>query len=84
MQQVRADLWATRPDVHSERLITHAHLWVSADAGNIMFHNTGTGADLNEIERLGGIAHKYLSHRDETGPNGSEPNSIPPPWRPTT
>ncbi|HMU79618.1 MAG TPA: hypothetical protein PKC57_05115, partial [Microthrixaceae bacterium] len=67
MQQVRADLWATRPDVHSERLVTHAHLWVSPDAGNVMFHNTGTDADLDHIERLGGIAHQYLSHRDETG-----------------
>lgn len=67
MQQVRADLWATRPDVHSERLVTHAHLWVTPDAGNIMFHNTGTDADLDHIELLGGIAHQYLSHRDETG-----------------
>ncbi|MCC6227337.1 MAG: MBL fold metallo-hydrolase [Microthrixaceae bacterium] len=68
MQQVRADLWVTRPDIHSERLVTHAHLWIAPDAGNIMFHNTGTDADLDEIERLGGIAHQYLSHRDVSGP----------------
>lgn len=68
MERARTDLWATRPDVHSPALVTHAHLWISPDAGNIMFHNTGTDADLDDIDRLGGIAHQYLSHRDETGP----------------
>jgi glyoxylase-like metal-dependent hydrolase (beta-lactamase superfamily II) len=37
--------------------------------GNVLFYGTiGTDDDLEQIERLGGIARQYLSHRDEIGP----------------
>lgn len=49
-------------------LTTHAYLWAAAPAGNILFYSVATGQDLDELERLGGVSHQYLSHRDEAGP----------------
>ncbi|WP_372720919.1 MBL fold metallo-hydrolase [Immundisolibacter sp.] len=72
MQQLFPDLWQTAaehpfgPDVS-----THAYLWLRP-GGNVLFYNTGLPAELDTIERLGGIAWQYLSHRDEVAPGLAE------------
>lgn len=68
MRQIRPDLWETEPDAPFPGLTTHAYLWTPPDAGNVLFYNTATDDDLDEMARLGGVAHQYLSHRDEVAP----------------
>lgn len=34
----------------------------------MLFYGTQTDADFGDVDRLGGVAHHYLSHRDEAGP----------------
>ena len=68
MQQIRTDLWETRQDSPFPGLTTHAYLWTGGPAGNVLFYGTQTDADFAELQRLGGVAHQYLSHRDEAGP----------------
>jgi glyoxylase-like metal-dependent hydrolase (beta-lactamase superfamily II) len=68
MQQLRPDLWETRADSPFPGLTTHAYLWTGGPSGNVLFYSTMTDADFAEIDRLGGAAHQYLSHRDEAGP----------------
>lgn len=68
MRQIRPDLWETRPDAPFPGLTTHAYLWAAPDAGNILLYNTAGDDDLEEMARLGGVAHQYLSHRDEVAP----------------
>lgn len=68
MRQIRPDLWETRTESPFEGLLTHAYLWRPADGGNVLFYSTVTDAEHDEIERLGGVAHHYLSHADEVGP----------------
>lgn len=65
MKQVLSDLYETRTDSPFPGLTTHAYLWTPA---NILFYSPATDADFNGLERLGGVAHHYLSHRDEAGP----------------
>ena len=65
MQQVLTDLWQTRTDSPFPGLTTHAFLWTGRNA---LFYSTATDADFAELEKLGGIADQYLSHRDEAGP----------------
>lgn len=68
MRPIRSDLWETRVDSPFPGLTTHAYLWTGGPAGNVLFYGTATDADFDGIEGLGGIAHQYLSHRDEAGP----------------
>jgi hypothetical protein len=77
MRQIRPDLWETRADAPFPGLTTHAYLWTpsgagpggpAGPAGNVLFYNTAGDDDLEEIARLGGVAHQYLSHQDEVAP----------------
>jgi len=68
MRQIQPDLWETTPDSPFPGLTTHAYLWTPPQGGNVLFYNTAGEDDLDEIERLGGVAHQYLSHQDEVSP----------------
>jgi hydroxyacylglutathione hydrolase len=68
MRQIRPDLWETRADAPAPGLTTHAYLWTPSGAGNVLLYNTAGDDDLDEIARLGGVAHQYLSHQDEVAP----------------
>jgi glyoxylase-like metal-dependent hydrolase (beta-lactamase superfamily II) len=68
MRPIRADLWEARVDDPYPGLTTHAYLWTGGPAGNVLFYGTQTDADFDAIGELGGVAHQYLSHRDEAGP----------------
>ncbi len=68
MRQIREDLWETRADSPFPGLTTHAYLWTGGPAGNVLFYSTMTADDFAAIDALGGVAHQYLSHRDEAGP----------------
>ena len=68
LTRIREDLWETQGDKPFPGVTTHAYLWTGGPAGNVLFYSTGSERDFDEIERLGGIAHHYLSHRDEAGP----------------
>lgn len=68
MRPIRADLWETRVDSPFPGLTTHAYLWTGGPDGNVLFYGTQTDADFDELDGLGGVAHQYLSHRDEAGP----------------
>lgn len=68
MRPIRTDLWETRVDSPFPGLTTHAYLWTGGAGGNVLLYGTLTDADFGEIESLGGVAHHYLSHRDEAGP----------------
>jgi hydroxyacylglutathione hydrolase len=68
MRQIRSDLWETRRDSPFPGLSTHAYLWTGGRCGNVLFYSTQTDADFGDLQRLGGVAHQYLSHRDEAGP----------------
>jgi glyoxylase-like metal-dependent hydrolase (beta-lactamase superfamily II) len=70
MRQRYPDLWQTTPEhPFGDRTITSAYLLTRSD-GNVLFYATkGTDEDCDQIERLGGIARQYLSHRDEVGPH---------------
>jgi hypothetical protein len=65
MHQVLADVWETRTDSPFPGLTTHAYLWTGRSA---LFYATAGDGDFDAIEGLGGVAHQYLSHRDEAGP----------------
>lgn len=67
MRPIRTDLWETSVDSPVPGLTTHAYLWTSP-GGNVLFYGTQTAADFDDIAELGGVAHQYLSHRDEAGP----------------
>jgi glyoxylase-like metal-dependent hydrolase (beta-lactamase superfamily II) len=68
LTQIRDDLWETQGESPFPHLTTHAYLWTGATGGNVLFYSTVTDQDFDEIERLGGVAHQYLSHHDEAGP----------------
>lgn len=68
MRQIRPDLWETQTDHPAPGLTTHGYLWTPAGGNNVLFYNTAGGDDLDEMERLGGVAHQYLSHQDEISP----------------
>lgn len=68
MRPIRADLWETRVDSPYPGLTTHAYLWTGGPDGNVLFYGTQTDTEFDELESLGGVAHQYLSHRDEAGP----------------
>jgi hydroxyacylglutathione hydrolase len=68
MRPIRADLWEARTDNPHPGLTTHAYLWTGGPDGNVLFYGPQTDADFDDIASLGGVAHHYLSHRDEAGP----------------
>ncbi len=68
MRPIRADLWESRVATPYPGLTTHAYLWTGGPDGNVLFYGTTDDADFDELEELGGVAHQYLSHRDEAGP----------------
>lgn len=68
MRPIRADLWEARVDSPFPGLTTHAYLWTGGPHGNVLFYGTQTEDDFDEFDALGGVAHQYLSHRDEAGP----------------
>jgi glyoxylase-like metal-dependent hydrolase (beta-lactamase superfamily II) len=68
MRPIRADLWEARVDNPYPGLTTHAYLWTGGEQGNVLFYGTQTEDDFDAFEELGGVAHQYLSHRDEAGP----------------
>jgi hydroxyacylglutathione hydrolase len=68
MRQIHSDLWETRVDRPYPGLTTHAYLWTGGPDGTVLFYGTQTDAEFDELEALGGVAHQYLSHRDEAGP----------------
>ncbi len=67
MRPIRTDLWEARVDRPYPGLTTHAYLWSGGPYGNVLFYGTQTDADFDAMEGLGGVAHQYLSHRDEAG-----------------
>lgn len=68
MRQICPDLWETRPYSPFPGLTTHAYLWTPPGGSNVLFYAPGTDDDFEQMEGLGGVAHQYLSHRDEAGP----------------
>lgn len=65
MRQIRPDLFETTPHTPDGGPHTHAYLWTGGPDGNVLFYSTAGTADFDEMERLGGVAHQYLSHQDE-------------------
>jgi hydroxyacylglutathione hydrolase len=68
LHRVADDLWETSLDAPAPGLTTHAYLWVAPEVGNVLFYSVASDRDLGAIERIGGVADQYLSHRDEAGP----------------
>ena len=68
LTQIRDDLWETQGESPFPHLTTHAYLWTGGADGNVLFYSTVSDRDFDEIDRLGGVAHQYLSHHDEAGP----------------
>jgi hypothetical protein len=68
LTKIRADLYETQGENPFPGLTTHAYLWTPASGGNVLFYSPVSDVDFEEIERLGGVAHQYLSHEDEAGP----------------
>lgn len=65
MHKVLSDLHETQTDSPFPGLTTHAYLWTGP---NVLFYSMATDAEFGELEKLGGVADQYLSHRDEAGP----------------
>lgn len=68
MKQTRPDLWETEPYSPFPGLTTHAYLWTPPSGANVLFYSPGNDDDFEQLDELGGVAHQYLSHRDEAGP----------------
>jgi len=68
LRRIADDLWETPTDTPFPGLTTHAYVWASPSAGNVLFYSVATSEGVDELAGLGGVAHQYLSHRDEAGP----------------
>lgn len=68
MHQITANLWETETLSPFPGLNTHAYLWTTPE-GNVLFYNTTLTTEFDAIAGLGGVAHHYLSHRDEIAPS---------------
>lgn len=68
LTRVRNDLWQTSTFSPFPGLTTHAYLWTPPSGENVLFYSPGGSDDFGAIAQLGGVAHQYLSHRDEAGP----------------
>ncbi|GAA5091559.1 MBL fold metallo-hydrolase [Nocardia iowensis] len=64
MHQIVPDLWETETLSPFPGLTTHAYLWTTPE-GNVLFYNTTVTEEFDKMADLGGVAHHYLSHRDE-------------------
>ena len=67
MKQIYPDLWQTRAEHPFFGVTSHAYL-LARDTGNVLLYSTGLPEEYEEIQKLGGITHQYLSHSDEAGP----------------
>jgi glyoxylase-like metal-dependent hydrolase (beta-lactamase superfamily II) len=67
MKQLFPDLWQTRAEHPFAGVTSHAYLLVR-DTGNVLFYSSDLRDEYQHVKDLGGIAHQYLSHRDEAGP----------------
>ena len=67
MKQIFPDLWQTQAEHPFAGVTSHAYL-LKRDTGNILFYSSGLRDEYQPMKELGGIAHQYLSHRDEAGP----------------
>jgi glyoxylase-like metal-dependent hydrolase (beta-lactamase superfamily II) len=67
MKQIYPDLWQTRAEHPFFGVTSHAYL-LSRDTGNVLLYSTGLPEEYEQIQKLGGITHQYLSHSDEAGP----------------
>jgi len=67
VKQIYPDLWQTGAEHPFHGLTTHAYLLIRS-AGNVLFYSSGRSDEHRHIQKLGGITHQYLSHRDEAGP----------------
>ena len=73
MRRIASDLLETEPYSPFPGLTTHAYLWTPLDRGpagdaNVLLYAPGTDDEFDAIDAAGGVAHQYLSHRDEAGP----------------
>jgi hydroxyacylglutathione hydrolase len=73
MRRIAPDLFETQPYSPFPGLTTHAYLWTPLDrrgagAANVLLYAPGTDDEFDELDAAGGVAHQYLSHRDEAGP----------------
>ncbi|TQM33577.1 MBL fold metallo-hydrolase [Nocardia bhagyanarayanae] len=64
MRQIAPRLWQTETLSPFPGLTTNAYLWTTPE-GNVLFYNTTLTAEFDRMAELGGVAHQYLSHRDE-------------------
>ncbi|MFF0527517.1 MBL fold metallo-hydrolase [Nocardia amikacinitolerans] len=64
MRQIAPELWQTETLSPFPGLTTNAYLWTTPE-GNVLFYNTTLAAEFDRMAELGGVAHQYLSHRDE-------------------
>lgn len=65
MRPITDDLYETTAERAENGPNTHAYLWRPAGGANVLFYNVGRDTDLDALDDLGGVAHQYLSHRDE-------------------
>jgi hydroxyacylglutathione hydrolase len=68
MRRIRDDLWETQSYSPFPGLKTHAYLWTPTGGQNVLFYSPGNDDDFDDLQKLGGVARQYLSHRDEAGP----------------
>ncbi|WP_280257466.1 MBL fold metallo-hydrolase [Nocardia wallacei] len=68
MQKISANLWHTETENPAPGLTTRAYLWTRRE-GNVLFYNTTHPSDIDTMAELGGVAHQFLSHRDEIAPS---------------
>lgn len=66
MRQIQPDVWETDTESPAPGLTTHAYL-VTKPGGNLLFYNTSHKHEIDDMERIGGVSHQFLSHRDELG-----------------
>lgn len=68
LRAVAPDLFETTPDSPFPGLTTHAYLWTPAAGEPVLFYSVASERDFDALADHGGVAHQYLSHRDEAGP----------------
>ncbi|MGE2837099.1 MBL fold metallo-hydrolase [Mycobacterium sp. SMC-4] len=65
MRKVFEDLLETQVDSPFPGLTTHAYFWTPH---RVLFYSPATSTEFDDLAARGGVAHQYLSHRDEAGP----------------
>ena len=68
MREIFPGLWQTAAEQPFPGGTTHAYL-LQRDDGNVLFYNSSHRKEHRHMAELGGVAHQYLSHRDEVGPS---------------